>query len=59
VARPSGIAVNELLRKDRIAREQAMDAQNNRDSGPELILQAVLLLGQRLSVLERTVTGDT
>jgi len=36
-----------------------MDAQNNRDSGPELILQAVLLLGQRLSVLERTVTGDT
>jgi hypothetical protein len=27
--------------------------------GPELILQAVLLLGQRLSVLERTVTGDT
>ena len=33
-----------------------MDAQNNRDSGSDLILQAVLLLGQRLSVLESTVT---
>ena len=33
-----------------------MDAARGHDAGSDLILQAVLLLGQRLSVLERTVT---